>query len=62
MPDPTTPFKIIEFESDSISGIASPVNRKHPGFVQGGRTRGGAPEFVIANQMIPKGAKTWIAY
>ena len=47
---------MIEFSSSSVSGIASPINRNNPGFVQGGRTAGGAPEFVIPNGKIPDDA------
>lgn len=50
-------FTIIEFDTPS-SGIASPINRTNPGFVGGGRTAGGAREFVIPNQPIPGGAQT----
>ena len=48
-------FKIIEF--DTPAGIASPVNRSNVGFVGGGRTSGGAREFVIPNTEIPEKAK-----
>ena len=39
-------------------GIASTVFRNNPGFVGGGRTAGGAPEFVIPNGPVPAGATT----
>ena len=55
-PSPTG-VRIIEFPAPS-SGIASPVLRNNPGFVGGGRTAGGAREFVIPNQSIPSGAST----
>ena len=55
-------FKIIEFPSSSIQGIASPVFRANPGFIQGGRTAGGLPEFVIPNGPIPAGATQWIPH
>lgn len=42
------------------TGIASPVNRTNPGFIGGGQTVGGAPEFVIPNGPIPAGATTTI--
>lgn len=41
------PFAVDVF--DTPSGIASPVRRALPGFVGGGRTAGGAREFVIPN-------------
>ena len=55
-------FKIIEFPSSSIEGIASPVFRTNPGFIQGGRTAGNASEFVIPNGPIPTGATQWIPH
>jgi RHS repeat-associated protein len=48
-------FTIIEFDAPA-EGLASPVFRGNPGFVQGGRTAGGAIEFVIPNGPIPAGA------
>ena len=56
IPESSTGFNVIEFSSSSVSGIASPINRNNPGFVQGGRTAGGAPEFVIPNGKIPDDA------
>lgn len=41
------PFAVIEF--DTPGGIASPLNRTNPGFVNGGRAAGGAREFVVPN-------------
>lgn len=41
------PFAVIEF--DTPSGIASPLNRMNPGFINGGRAAGGAREFVVPN-------------
>jgi len=41
------PFIVIEF--DTPWGIATPVFRNDPGFVGGGRTAGGAREFVVPN-------------
>ncbi|NKC15605.1 MAG: hypothetical protein GKR94_26430 [Gammaproteobacteria bacterium] len=38
--------------------MASLVFRNNPGFVGGGRTAGGAPEFVIPNGPVPAGATT----
>jgi putative RNase toxin 10 of polymorphic toxin system len=54
-PSPTG-YKVIEFPSSKVTGIASPINRANPGFVGGGRTIGGAPEYVIPNTAIPEGA------
>lgn len=42
------PRAIIEFDAPA-SGIASPIFRNDPGFVGGGKTAGGAREFVIPN-------------
>lgn len=50
---------VIEFSTPS-EGLASPVFRSNPGFVGGGLTSGGAPEFVIPNGPIPPGATTTI--
>ena len=50
-----TGFKVIEFATPR-SGVASPVFRTDPGFVGGGRTAGGAREFVIPNGPIPADA------
>jgi RHS repeat-associated protein len=49
-------FRVIEFPSANIQGIASPVNRTNAGFVGRGRTAGGASEFVVPNGSIPKGS------
>lgn len=48
-------FTVIEFPTPA-EGLASPVLRSNPGFVGGGRTAGGAREFVIPNGPIPEGA------
>jgi Novel toxin 10 len=48
-------YQVIEFPTPS-SGLASPVNRLDPGFIGGGRTAGGAREFVLPNGPIPPGA------
>ncbi|TAK53867.1 MAG: hypothetical protein EPO25_09090, partial [Gammaproteobacteria bacterium] len=48
-------FTVIRFPTPG-SGIASPVFRTNPGFLQGGLTRGGAREFVIPNGPIPPGS------
>ncbi|MEM1223526.1 MAG: polymorphic toxin type 10 domain-containing protein [Verrucomicrobiota bacterium] len=42
------PFSVIEFDAPT-SGLASPVFRNDPGFIQGGFTQGGAREFVLPN-------------
>ena len=52
-------FTVIEFPSAG-QPIASPINRLNPGFSGGGRTVGGAREYVIPNQPIPPGAWTRI--
>jgi hypothetical protein len=56
IPESASGFRVIEFPSANVSGIASPVFRVNPGFVGGGRTAGGASEFVIPNGPIPAGA------
>lgn len=55
IPGSPTGFKIIEFSTPK-NGIASPVFRTDPGFIGGGRTSGGAREFVIPNGPVPAGA------
>jgi hypothetical protein len=52
-------FTIICFPTPG-TGIASPVFRPDPGFIGGGRTLGGAREFVLPNGPIPSGATTTI--
>jgi filamentous hemagglutinin len=49
-------FTVVRFQTPR-SGLASPVNRTDPGFVGGGRTTGGAREFVIPNSKIPADAR-----
>ena len=49
---PSETFTIIRFATPEV-GLASPVLRTNPGFLQGGFTRGGAREFVIPNGPIP---------
>jgi hypothetical protein len=49
-------FRVIEFPSVNVQEIASPIGRNNQGFIQGGRTAGGAAEFVIPNGPIPAGA------
>jgi len=43
------PFVIFEFDLDRSVSIATPILRNYPGFVGGGRTLGGAREFVVPN-------------
>jgi RHS repeat-associated protein len=50
-------FTVIRFPTPD-TGIASPVFRANPGFLEGGRTRGGAREFVIPNGPVPAGSLT----
>jgi hypothetical protein len=45
------PFRIIEFDTPT-SGLAQPFNRGNPGFINGGKTAGGATEYVIPNANI----------
>ena len=58
--DPRSSYTIIEFPSKGISGISTPINRVDQGFIGGGRTAGGAPEFAIPNGPIPNNAITKI--
>lgn len=44
------PFSVFEF--DTPIGIASPIRRTNPGFIGGGRTVGGASEYVVPNSRI----------
>ncbi|NQY35755.1 MAG: hypothetical protein HRT37_12445 [Alteromonadaceae bacterium] len=53
IPQSSTGFNVVEFSSSNVNGIASPINRTNPGFIQGGRTAGGVSEFVIPNGKIP---------
>lgn len=55
IPASPTGFQVFEFPTPS-TGLASPVFRSNPGFVGGGRTAGGAAEFVIPNGPIPPNA------
>jgi RHS repeat-associated protein len=55
-------FRVLEFPSRNVEGIASPINRTNPGFVGGGRTAGGASEFVVPNGPIPPGAVSTIVH
>lgn len=59
IPPSSTGFRVIEFPTP-LSGVATPVFRGNPGFVGGGRTAGGAREFVIPNQLVPPNATTRI--
>jgi hypothetical protein len=52
---PSSSYTVIEFPTPS-SGLASPINRSDPGFIGGGRTAGGAREFVLPNGPLPPGA------
>jgi hypothetical protein len=45
-------FTVVKFETPA-GGLASPINRTNPGFIGGGRTAGGAPEFVVPNGPVP---------
>jgi hypothetical protein len=48
-------YTIFRFATPT-EGLASPILRTNPGFVGGGRTAGGAREFVLPNGPIPSGA------
>jgi RHS repeat-associated protein len=45
------PFAVIQFDTPA-SGLASPVFRNNPGFIQGGLSGGGAREFVLPNMPV----------
>ena len=47
-------FNLFEFATPE--GIASPISRTDPGFIGGGRTAGGLPEYTIPNGPIPPDA------
>jgi Novel toxin 10 len=55
IPQSPSGFQVIQFSTPE-SGLASPVFRTNPGFIQGGFSAEGAPEFVIPNGPIPAGA------
>ena len=56
IPNSDSGFSVYEFKTPE-SGIASPFDRNDPGFIGGGRTAGGAREFVIPNGPIPLDAQ-----
>jgi len=45
------PRAVIEFDTVT-DGLATPILRNNPGFIPGGRTAGGAREFVVPNHRI----------
>lgn len=53
--EPSDAFTVIKFPTPN-SGLATPVNRLDKGFIGGGRTEGGAREFVLPNKSIPPGS------
>ena len=55
-------LKVIEFPTKSVDGLASPIRRTNPGFIGGGRTAGGASEFVVPNGPLPAGSIVRMAY
>jgi hypothetical protein len=56
---PANTFTVVTFPTPA-QGLASPILRTNPGFVQGGLTAGGAREFVLPNGPIPAGATTTV--
>lgn len=56
---PANTFTVVRFATPA-EGLASPILRTNPGFLQGGLTRGGAREFAIPNGPIPPGATTTV--
>ena len=61
IPKSPTGFQVIKFPAPG-EGLATPVLRTNPGFIQGGRTAGGASEFVIPNGPIPPEATTTVVH
>lgn len=45
------PFRVIEFDTP-VEGLAQPYNRLNKGFVNGGKTAGGATEYILPNLQI----------
>jgi RHS repeat-associated protein len=45
------PFRLIEFDAPK-EGVAQPYNRSDPGFKNGGKTAGGATEYVVPNAKV----------
>lgn len=45
------PFRLIEFDAPE-QGVAQPYNRSNKGFVNGGKTAGGATGYVVPNAKI----------
>lgn len=45
------PLAIVEFRNP-MTGLASPIRRTNAGFVEGGKTVGGATEFIVPNYRI----------
>ena len=50
---PSSEYLVIQFPTPT-TGIATPLAFDHPLFVGGGLTSGGAREFFVANDFIPK--------
>jgi hypothetical protein len=42
---------VVEFQVKDVSGIASPYNRANAGFVNGGKTGGGAREWLFPSDI-----------
>lgn len=53
--DPSDTFTVIKFPTPA-QNLASPINRNFDKFIGGGRTAGGAREFVIPNGPAPSGS------
>jgi hypothetical protein len=54
-------FKVYEFPSAGVS-LSSPLQSPKPGFVGGGLTLGGAPEFAMPNGPIPSNATVRVQF
>ncbi len=48
-------FSVIQFPVSSVQSIKVPQFSDKPGFIPGGFTKGGAPEFIIPNGPFPEG-------
>jgi len=49
-------FNIVQFPTSSVSSIKVPQASNKPGFIPGGFTQGGAPEFLVPNGLFPTGS------
>jgi hypothetical protein len=45
------PFRVIEFDTP-LEGLDQPLNSSNPGFINGGKTAGGATEYIVPNTQV----------